>query len=195
VRQKMSLFDQFKTNTNEEPRTYSEEVSGPSYYSQPNSTLLLHQQNLSQLQDDFYTLLTGFEKTEDEKGNLIWARKQGIEPLFKSVGANELYRLFCSVINQNTLNSRFDNSRDINKNVNLFATTMIQLVHRNKDRWLKDDSLTTYATALKVVKTYCIHASEMTFRRAINGEERGTSRASGTYSLKDSPVDQTRAPI
>ena len=148
-----------------------------------SDSFLAFQQDLSELHIAFYSLLTGQDFMENEKGDYVFVKTT--RPLLNEEGAKHLVRLYKGVINKNTLNSNLDD-KQIRYMLSNLSDEIQFLLYANCKDWAPDEegkSPRHFLSVSLMVKNFILYSTYSTFRRALNGEERKSSRQ--RYSISD----------
>ena len=150
-----------------------------------SDTLIEKQQDLTQLYDAFYSLLSGFEKMEDENGDLKWVKIEGAKPILNTEGIRNCMAVFKSLVNLNNLNSAY-NDKQIKHVLGLTSKELVLIMYMNYPKWApdkQDDNALSFDSAVSIVNLFILNTAYQTLLRALDGKERETSRQK--YSISD----------
>ena len=157
--------------------------------------LLKQQQDFSELYKSFYTLLTGQREVEDEDGNIVWIQPRGAEKLFEERGAIQLLHFYKGVVNIHLINS-YVKENEIRRILGHLCDSILELIYLNFDDWASEELKAKphgFEYAVKVVTDFILISTHLALNRALNGEERKSSREKTAYSIVESKTpDQKR---
>jgi len=149
-----------------------------------NFLRMQQEQSIQDLYDAFYALLTQYEKVTAPDGTIKWVRFEGSTPLVNDEGAQELINIYKSLVNLNRLNSNYTEKR-IRALLRTAGKQIALAFHANYRKWVPKERQAThqYKYILDTIMNFVLNTTLDTLLRALNGEERKSSREKGVVSI------------